>query len=73
MDYIMLGTTGGGQGADDPNGFDHFTLVRMATDKPVITHLRMDGVLDETGRIPASGDSLSFQASKGIVIPAKQD
>ena len=63
-DYIILGTTGGIQFADDPNGFDHFTLVRMAPDKPVITHLRMDGVLDETGKIPLGGDSLSFQASK---------
>jgi len=60
----MLGTTGGGQGADDPNGFGHFALVRMATDKPVITHLRMDGVLDETGRIPTGGDSLNFKALK---------
>ena len=64
MDYIMLGTTGGIQSADDPQGFDHFTLVRMAADKPVITHLRMDGVLDETGKIPLGGDSLNFQASK---------
>ena len=64
MDYIMLGTTAGGLGVDDPNGFDHFTLVRMATGKSVISHLRMDGVLDETGRIPAGGYSLSFKASK---------
>ena len=64
MDYIMLGTTGGIQSANDLNSFDHFTLVRMAEDKPVITHLRMDGVLDERGKIPLGGDSLSFQASK---------
>ncbi|RLD19153.1 MAG: hypothetical protein DRI71_12295 [Bacteroidetes bacterium] len=64
MDYIMLGTTGGGQFKDDPNGFDHITLVRMAKEKPVITHIRMDGILDETGKIPLGGDSLNFQASK---------
>ena len=64
MDYIMLGTTGGFQNDKDDKAFDHFTLVRMAKDKPVITHLRMDGVLDETGAIPLGGDSLSFQASK---------
>jgi hypothetical protein len=60
----MLGTTGGFQEDNDENAFDHFTLVRMAKDKPVITHLRMDGVLDETGSIPLGGDTLSFQASK---------
>lgn len=46
------------------NSFDHITLVRMAKEKPIITHLRMDGILDETGHIPLNGDSLSFQASK---------
>ena len=63
-DYMILGTTGGIQYENDINSFDHITLVRMAKEKPVITHLRMDGILDETGRIPAGGDSLSFQASK---------
>ena len=64
QDYIMLGTTGGFQNDEDDKAFDHFTLVRMAKEKPVITHLRMDGVLDETGSIPLGGDTLSFQASK---------
>jgi hypothetical protein len=63
-DYIILGTTGGGQNKDDQASFDHFTYVRITKEKPVITHLRMDGVLDETGRIPLQGDTLSFQASK---------
>jgi hypothetical protein len=63
MDYIILGTTGGSQGANNQRAFDHFTLVRMASSKPVITHVRLDGVLDETGAIPAGGDSLNFQAS----------
>ncbi len=63
-DYIILGTTGGSQRKTDSMSFDHITLVRMAKEKPVITHLRMDGILDETGRIPIGGDSLSFQSSK---------
>jgi 3',5'-cyclic AMP phosphodiesterase CpdA len=63
-DYIILGTTGGSQNAKDSSAFDHVTLVRMSDKKPVITHLRMDGILDETGRIPIGGDTLSFQASK---------
>lgn len=52
MDYYILGTTGGAQNPEDPNAFDHISLVRMA-EEPVITHLKMDGILDNTGaRIP---------------------
>ena len=50
-DYTILGTTGGFQPAQDSMAFDHITLIRM-TDKPVITHLKMDGILDEKGSIP---------------------
>lgn len=61
-DYIMLGTTGGGQGPTRPMSFDHVTLVTVAGDGPSIAHLRMDGILDGTGRLPAGGDTLCFQA-----------
>ena len=50
-DYTVLGTTGGGQREGDSLAFDHVTLVRMAKN-PVITHLKMDGILDETGKVP---------------------
>ncbi len=50
-DYTILGTTGGSQNKTNPQAFDHITLVRMDKE-PVITHLKMDGILDETGRIP---------------------
>ncbi len=56
-DYTILGTTGGSQHANDPISFDHITLVRMA-DEPVLTHLKMDGILDETGKVPITMDSL---------------
>lgn len=49
QNYTMLGTTGGGQNTLDSLAFDHITLVRMAK-KPVITHLKMEGILDETGK-----------------------
>ena len=49
MDYLILGTTGGAQNPEDPNSFDHITLVHMGPE-PEITHLRMDGVLDITGK-----------------------
>ncbi len=63
-DYIILGTTGGAQEDGDAKAFDHITLVRMAKEKPVITHLKMEGILDETGHIPLGGDSISFKAKK---------
>ena len=49
--YTILGTTGGGQNKADSLSFDHITLVRMAKE-PVITHLKMTGILDETGSVP---------------------
>ena len=55
----MLGTTGGAQNAADSMAFDHVTLVRMAKE-PIVTHLKMEGILDETGTIPVVLDSLIF-------------
>lgn len=52
-DYTILGTTGGSQHKNDSLSFDHVTLIRMAKE-PVITHLRMDGILDETGGVPSN-------------------
>lgn len=49
MDYLILGTTGGAQNPEDPNSFDHITLVHMAGE-PEITHLKLDGILDVTGQ-----------------------
>lgn len=54
MDYTILGTTGGSQHENDSMSFDHVTLVRMANE-PIITHLKMEGILDETGKVPKSG------------------
>lgn len=54
MEYYILGTTGGSQAPEDPNAFDHISLVRMA-DKPVITHLRLEGILNNKGKVPLQG------------------
>jgi len=56
-DYTMLGTTGGIQNYTDSMAFDHVTLVRMAKE-PIVTHLKMDGILDETGKVSVVSDSL---------------
>lgn len=62
-DYIMLGTTGGSQSSSSEMSFDHITLVTMTADGPSIANIRLDGILDKTGHIPAGGDTLCFQAS----------
>jgi hypothetical protein len=61
-DYIMMGTTGGGQDQTAKNAFDHITLVTIANDRPSILNIRLDGMLDKTGKIPLGGDTVCFQA-----------
>jgi hypothetical protein len=65
-DHIILGTTGGHQGPDDPNSFDHVTLVTMTPEGPSIANLRLDGILDKTAHIPRQADSVCFQASRCV-------
>ncbi len=56
-DYTILGTTGGWQDPEKPNAFDHITLVRMDS-VPVITHLKMVGILDEKGELPPNSEQV---------------
>ena len=58
-DYIMLGTTGGERGFDGSAGaVDHFMWLTMGKDGPSIANIRLDGVFDKTGAIPADGAKL---------------
>ncbi len=63
-DHIILGTTGGSQGANDQAAFDHIMYITMTNEEPAIVNLRLDGMLDKRGHIPQGGDTLCFQASK---------
>jgi len=63
-DYMTLGTTSGGQNPEDENAFDHVTLVSLSDGVPSIATLRMDGILDKTGKIPLDGEKYCYQASK---------
>ncbi|MBX2945512.1 MAG: metallophosphoesterase [Cyclobacteriaceae bacterium] len=63
-DYIMVATTSGGQNPLSQNAFDHITLITLDSEGPHIANLRLDGILDKTGKIPLGGDSLCFQASR---------
>jgi len=62
-DYIMLGTTGGSQNDKSDMAFDHFTMVTMTKEGPSIANLRLGGVLDKSGNLPADGETKCFQAS----------
>lgn len=58
-DHIMLGTTGGERSFDgSAGGMDHFMWITMTKDGPRIANLRLDGVLDKTGHVPAGGEAL---------------
>ena len=58
-DHIMLGTTGGERSFDgSAGGMDHFMWITMTKDGPRIANLRLDGVLDKTGHVPANGERL---------------
>lgn len=58
-DYITLGTTGGERAFDGSDGaMDHMMWVTMTKDGPSIANLRLDGVLDKSGHVPADGEGL---------------
>ena len=64
--HIRLGTTGGGWSSDkwipdDASKFDHIVMVTMKEDGPIIANLKLEGILNERGEIPANGRLLQFQ------------
>jgi len=63
-DYIRLATTGGVQAHGAEAAFDHVTLVAVSDEGVDIANLRLDGILDKTGQIPAGGDTLCFEAAR---------
>jgi len=63
-DYIRLATTGGVQIEGRENAFDHVTLVTVSDDGVDIANLRLDGILDKTGVIPAGGEELCFEKAR---------
>lgn len=65
-DYISLATTGGGQGAEDENSFDHVTLVTLSDSAPSIVNLRLDGILEKTGKLAPAADGVCFQAARCV-------
>lgn len=69
---IRLGTTGGFWVHESTtNNFDHVVLVSIREGQPSIVNLRLDGILDETGRIPGGAD-LCFSEDACLERKAKQ-
>jgi len=62
-DYIRLATTGGVQNAKKDMAIDHVTLVTVSEEGVDIANLRLSGIFDKTGRIPAGGEDLCFEIS----------
>jgi len=57
QDYIQLATTGGEMLKSSAKNMDHIMWVSL-TDKPSYLNIKLNGMLDKTGRTPANGDTL---------------
>jgi predicted phosphodiesterase len=62
-DYIRLATTGGVQDSAKDLSIDHVTLVTVSDTGVDIANLRLSGIFDKSGKIPAGGESLCFEAA----------
>jgi len=56
-DYIDMGTTGGVWLRDGPGRFDHVIWVTMTETGPVFANLKLNGILDVTGKSPFDSDT----------------
>ncbi len=63
-DYIMMGTTGGGQDPTSDRAFDHILFATITNDEPAIANLKLGGILNKQGNIPLGGEKFCFQASQ---------
>jgi hypothetical protein len=70
-DYIRLATTGGVQIEGAEKAFDHVTLVTVSDEGVDIANLRLDGILDKTGQIPAGGEALCFE--RAVCAPTETE
>jgi UDP-2,3-diacylglucosamine pyrophosphatase LpxH len=65
--HIRLGTTGGIflEERQVPGAkYDHVTLVSIVGDKPRIVNLKLEGILNQEGEIPAGGAKLKMSTPK---------
>jgi hypothetical protein len=60
-DYIQLATSGGEQFEDMQNNMDHIMWVSVDKDGPKYLNIKLDGMRDKEGNIPAGGNDLCFE------------
>lgn len=60
QDYIQLATSGGKIFEDQLVNMDHIMWVGLSGDKPTYLNIKLDGMRNKKGEIPASGQSLCF-------------
>ncbi|MEH6593468.1 MAG: DUF1330 domain-containing protein [Halioglobus sp.] len=59
-DYIQLATTGGEMIISSAKNMDHIMWVALQ-DKPSYLNIKLNGMLDKTGHVPANGDALCLE------------
>jgi len=59
-DYIQLATSGGEQTVKEGNNMDHILWVSADKEGPQYLNIKLDGMRDKQGQIPANGNSLCF-------------
>ncbi|CAH0991134.1 3',5'-cyclic adenosine monophosphate phosphodiesterase CpdA [Sinobacterium norvegicum] len=59
-DYIQLATTGGAMIKSAAKNMDHILWVGL-TDQPSYLNIKLNGMLDKTGQVPANGDALCLR------------
>ncbi|GEM79591.1 metallophosphoesterase family protein [Vibrio superstes] len=60
QDYIQLATSGGKIFEDQLINMDHITWVGLSGEKPTYLNIKLDGMRDKQGNIPANGNELCF-------------
>lgn len=63
-DYMMMGTTGGGQDPTSDRAFDHILFATITDQEPAIANLKLGGILNKQGLVPLDGEKFCFQASE---------
>jgi len=60
QDYIQLATTGGEMPKSSAKNMDHIMWVGLK-DEPSYLNIKLNGMLDKTGHLPANGDDLCLE------------
>lgn len=62
QDYIQIATTGGKMNASSGINMDHIMWVGLKGDTASYLNIKLNGMVDKTGKAPAGGDNLCLNA-----------